>query len=74
MAWNSRWRYSPSTSRPVAMYLRTRGPTSGFSRSAIEGAVSNRAAGDVLQVAHHGAVVRRRVVLAGVGEELVGKR
>ena len=40
MAWNRRVRYSPSTPFIVDMYLRARWPTSAFSRSEIDGAVT----------------------------------
>src|ERR1044072_9182778 len=40
MPWNSLVRYSPSTPFIVDMYLRARWPTSGFSRSDIDGAVT----------------------------------
>ena len=51
----------------------TRWPISGFSRSAIDGAVTIGAAGDVVEVAHHQVVAGRAGVLAGVGVQLVGE-
>ena len=75
MAWNSRVRYSPSTSAPVRHVLaHAAGRSRGSRGRPIDGAVTHGAAGDVVQVADHQVVVGRAGVLAGVGVQLVGER